>query len=182
MWVRFLFIILVGGAFGLAAGCNQPHANWGGKKQAQSDPLAARCPVKAVVCRYKLRPQEFKSLDPEGDPNPEGFSCEVLLMSRETGRGMLADGTLQARMYRVDIMPDGTVQRPLVFESWAVDTKSIPHSLQETAFGYVYVPTFLWGDADVLGRDVEIVIEYQSLDDVKIRSKPHSSRVPGRKM
>lgn len=180
---RSVFVILAGGTLAIAAGCNQPRTDWGRPKN-QHDPGAnvRVSPVQKVVCLFDPTPQQFKSLDPDGDPNPEGFACTVYLVSRETSKGILADGKLQARMYRVDVLPDGTVQRPLVYESQAVPTKTVTRSTRPSQFGWAYVPIFYWGDADVLGCEVEIVVEYVTPDGIKTRSQTHSFKVPARKL
>ena len=161
-----------------AAGCAEgPTWNLGGQSTS-APPMAPPEDVGQVICLYQQ--PYFKSFDREGDRNPEGFKFNMYLGSRKTGRGVLTHGTLQTRMYRRDPQPDGSVQRTEVC-AWTQDLADVPRTTQEFALGWAYVPHFYWGDADVLGTEVEIVTWYEAPDGRKVYAQTQTTKVPAPK-
>jgi hypothetical protein len=132
-----------------------------------------------VVCIYRQDP--FRSYDAEGDPNPEGFSFTLYLESHKTGKGVLADGTLRAKMYAIDRDPQGQPVRTPVQE-WSVPLKQVPRSKKPSVMGWAYVPQFVWGgNADILGKEVEVVVSYESPDGRIVRGQTKRLLVPHRR-
>jgi hypothetical protein len=161
-----------------AGGCG-PNEGWEQAGQSKGDPpLAPPEDIHEVVCFYQ--PPFWKSLDPQGDPNPEGFKFTMYLLSRETKRGVLTEGVLQTRMYRNDRLPDGTIERTEVC-SWTQDLTDIPRTRRAFELGWPYVPHFYWGNADVLGSEVEIVTWYETPKGRKVYARTQTHKVPARK-
>ncbi len=159
-------------------GCTDQQG-WGGNKQAAGS--SAGSPgheVGRVICFYQ--PPVWLNLDIEGDPNPEGFKFNMYLVSRKTGRGIIAKGVLQSRMYVTDRLPDETTQRREVC-AWTRDLDQVVRTTREYELGWGYQPRFYWGDADVLGRSIEIVTWYEAPNGRKVYARTHSERVPARK-
>jgi hypothetical protein len=138
-------------------------------------------PVMKVIPFFAPEPACFRSFDAEGDPNPEGFAFTLYLQSARTGKGIHPEGTLQVKMYRLEPTVQGIVTRALVYESEPVPVHTLTYSTQRTALGWGYAPSFYWGDADVLGYRVEVVVEFTGEDGRVVRSQPRSLKVPARK-
>ena len=159
-------------------GCTQGQG-WMEGGQSEADPsLSGSDDIVTLVCLYQ--PPFWKSFDLEGDPNPEGFKFNMYLLSRETGRGVLTTGLLETRMYRRDRLPDGTIERPEVC-AWTQDLTDIPHTTRAFELGWAYVPHFCWGDAEVLGSEVEIVNWYRAPDGRQVYARTQTLRVPAPK-
>ena len=160
------------------AGCSEGW-DWTLDGQSGADPpMADPDGVFKVVCLYQ--PRFWQSFDPQGDPNPEGFKFNMYLLSRQTERGVLTRGVLQTQMYRRDRQPDGTVQRTEVC-AWTQDLADIPHTTREFELGWAYVPHLHWGDASVLGSEVEIVNWYEAPDGRKVYARTQTLKVPAQK-
>ncbi len=80
-------------------------------------------------------------------------------------------------MYRLDPLPDGSTQRVPVVE-WTQDLKDVPQIMREQMVGWGYQPHFHWGDADVLGREVEFVLWYEDPTGRRVGATPKILRVP----
>jgi hypothetical protein len=132
-----------------------------------------------VVCIYRQDP--FRSYDAEGDPNPEGFSFTLYLESHKTGKGVLADGTLRAKMYAIERDSQGESSRRPV-QDWSVSLDKVPRSKKPSVMGWAYVPQFVWGDnADILGKEVEVVVSYEAPDGRIVRGQTKRLLVPHRR-
>jgi hypothetical protein len=128
-----------------------------------------------------FKPPVFRSFDQQGDPNPEGFACIVYLFSGDTGKGVKGNGTLHVRMYRVKPSEQGKVTRELV-QTWSDPIASMTQTKRPYMAGHAYLPQYYWGDADVLGDQIEVVFEYEMPDGRRVRSAATTLRVPGAKV
>jgi hypothetical protein len=174
MYVKQLTSAACLAAILLTAGCAEPgpdgRQDWQLKEQnAQQDQ------VKQVVCFFTQ--SMWQSFDAEGDRNPEGFKFTLYLLSARTGLGVLVDGLIRVKMYSVDRDEDNRIVRKLVQE-WNMKTSDLPRAREQRAFGYAYVPYLYWGDIDVLGRQVEISVEYESPSGRVVRSQTTTHKVP----
>jgi len=154
-------------------GCNR-----GGGMRGERQSPAVDTDVYRVVCFFP--PNMWKSFDHAGDLNPEGFAFVMYLLSRETNRGVIADGTLQILLYTVQELENGAVERHLARE-WTADMSEIPRR-QQTRFGIGYQPTVHWGDLNVFGERVEIVVKYESPTGRVVQGQTHATKVPKRKV
>ena len=180
--VHFAGVVLLSVALAaVVGGCVEPAASPGGHGLTKPSPPPPPCPIAKVVCFFSPPPRNFKSFDAEGDPDPEGFACGALyLISRDTGKGVLAEGMLDVKMYRLQAGAEGKLQREMVRE-WTVAMNSLPRSNKPSAMGWGYAPMFHWGDVDVLGAEIELVFEYESPEGHKVRSQTHHFQVPSSK-
>ncbi len=160
----------------VSGGCTADRVNWFQPKQQakKSDPGPD---IESVVCFYP--PNMWQSFDKEGDLNPEGFSFVLYLISGATQKGVWTDGKLNVSMYRVDRKDDGSVKRSLACD-WPVDMSRLPRR-QPGKLGFSYQPALCWGDLDVLGDEVEIVVQYESPGGKTVQSQTHRTKVPARK-
>lgn len=135
--------------------------------------------VYRVLCFYP--PNMWKSFDPEGDLNPEGFSFVMYLVSRKTNKGTFADGTFRVEIYeRGEPDAAGRRLRRLVFETSA-PMDQIPRRVP-TMLGSGYQPSVFWGDLDIYGADIELVIKYESPTGRVVPSETVNLKVPQRKV
>jgi hypothetical protein len=66
-----------------------------------------------------------------------------------------------------------------VFEAQA-DMNDLPRR-EPGKFGYGYQPQIYWGDLEVYGKDIEIVIQYESPGGRVLQSQTKRVRVPARR-
>ena len=136
--------------------------------------------IMKVVCFY--RPNPFMSFDRAGDPDPEGFTFTLFLISRHNTKGVLENGSLTVRMFRIDPRAPATERRTLVRE-WTVETGTLVQSTRpHPLFGMGYQPQFAWEKSDdVLGREIEVVAAFTTRDGRTIQSQTKALRVPAHK-
>jgi hypothetical protein len=135
--------------------------------------------VYRVVCFYP--PNMWRSFDVEGDLNPEGFAFVMYLISQQTNKGVFADGTFWVEIYQRGPLTDsGRRPRHLVFESSA-PMRDLPRRTP-TLLRNGYQPTVYWGDLELYGADIEIVIKYESPTGRIVSSETISVKVPERKV
>jgi hypothetical protein len=130
-----------------------------------------------VVCFYT--PNMWRSFDKAGNLDPEGFAFVMYLWSGKTERGAYADGLFRAKMYRLSRDDEGKTVRELARE-WTAATSDLPRR-GESRLGYSYQPSLYWGDLDIYGAEVEIVIQFESPDERVVQSQTHRTKVPRRK-
>ena len=173
--MRFAVLLLIVSMF---AGCAGPSTSVKTVNRHGLPASLVKNDVYKVVCVF---PQTmWQSYDQAGDSNPEGFRFLVYLLSKSTRKGAYADGFLHVKMFRMDQMPDGRNERVLV-QNWMVGTEELPRRESSKLTGYSYQPSLYWGDVDILGETVEIVVQYESLDGKTIQSQTKQVRVPRRK-
>jgi len=131
-----------------------------------------------VVCGYPLN--MWQSYDKAGDLNPEGFAFVMYLLSSTTGKGVHTDGCIRVSMYEINRGPEGISGRILAHE-WLADTADL-RERTPTSCGYGYDVYLHWGDLDVFGREVEIVVRYEAPDGRVVQSQTKPTRVPARKV
>ena len=134
-----------------------------------------RSEVTRVVCFYATNP--FRSFDPAGDRDVEGFVVKVLLFSGKAGRGIAEDGVIRLKMYRMDRNRQGKTVRTFVRE-WSVETAGLPLATAPL-FGKGYVLKFGWAEEDnVLGYEIQIVTTFEAKDGRIIQSQTKPMSVP----
>jgi len=149
----------------------------------QSKPAAAEPPksdpteIVRVICHYS--PWPWLSFDVEGNPDPEGFGVVVYLASSQTGKGVFTEGQLHVEMYRWQGAGKDRARERVC--DWTQPLEKLPRAKRETVQGWAYAPQFYWGDADVLGRDIDVVISYLSPSGRVVRAVTKPLRVPARR-
>jgi len=131
-----------------------------------------------VVCFFPI--DTWKSFDRAGDRNPEGFAFVLYLLDCATGRGAYAGGLVHVHMYRINHDADGKKSRELV-QDWTLDHDQL-NARKPTRLGYGYQPFLSWGkNVDVLGEEVEIVVQYESPTGDVVQAQTVHRKVPPRK-
>ena len=173
MRLRTLMILI--GLACLIGGCAGLRSARDGQKGAPQDTDVYR-----VVCFYP--PNMWKSFDPEGDLNPEGFSFVMYLISRKTNKGILTDGNFYVEIYkRGEVNESGRRPRLLMFQTNA--PMSVLPRRAPTLLGAGYQPIVYWGDdLNLLGEAIEIVIKYESPTGRTVASETVNVKVPDRKV
>lgn len=174
---KCLIVSLVG--LSPLAGCNEstqprPLFSPAQTRPASSPQAGAHDDVYKVVCFYP--PNMWQSFDAAGDRNPEGFVFVMYLLSQKSDKGVYADGTLHVDLFCIDHLPDAPPRRSLV-QNWSVHTSELPRR-KETRLGAGYQPSLYWGDADVLGKEVQIVVRFESASGKVLQSQTVHKRVP----
>ena len=155
------------------------NAVWDTSAQANGpEHLAPPDEVFRLVCAYQ--PPFWKNYHPEQADAIEGFKFNLYCISRKTSKGVLTEGVLQTRMFEWQELEDGTRQRHEIC-SWTQPLKDTPRTRQEYQFGWAYQPHYFWGEIDVAGKDVEVVVWLESADRRKIYAQTRFLRVPDRR-
>lgn len=158
------------------AGCAQDHQGLALLRPKASNAPANRAnDVSNVVCFFPAN--MWQSFDVEGDTKPEGFAFVLYLVSGKTGKGSYVDGQLKVSMYKFDRAPDGSKVRSLA-QDWSVDTRDLPKR-KATRLGVGYQPYMYWGDTKVLGKEIEIMVQYRSPSGQRVVGQTVHLKVPG---
>ncbi len=159
----------------LASGCAE-NGSWNIAGQSRRrTPLASPDDVFRVVCTYQ--PPYWKNYSPEKSDRVEGFKFNLYLVSRRTGRGIHTEGMLHTRMFVRQELPDGSIERTEVC-AWSQPLQDTPRTAREFALGWAYQPLYYWGEIEVAGEEVEIVVWYESPTGRKVYAQPQFLKVP----
>lgn len=133
-----------------------------------------------IGIRKIISQEPWLSFNREGLRQAEGFKATVYLESGKTGRGAFGDGTIRVSMYVVDRGADGETLQ--LAARWELDPEqSIPwRARRPTQLGWGYGLRLPWGEANVNGREIELVFQYLRRDGVVLSSEPMRLRVPPR--
>lgn len=175
MLLRMVFVFVTG--MTVTAGCT-PGQGWdfGGQQRGSQD-APAENEVYRLVCAFQ--PPFWKNYRPERSGAIEGFKFNLYLISRKTNRGVLTSGTLQTRMYLRKPGEDGSPQRVEAC-SWTQSLEDTPRTVREFEIGWGYQPHYFWGDLDLAGQEVEIIIWYETPAGRKVYAAPRFLKVPAR--
>jgi len=110
---------------------------------------------------------------------PEGLKFTVFLGSARETIGVFGDGTMIVEMFRVDHDDQGKAIRVSV-KKWSYNTEQCYpfRSKRRTRYGWGYGLRLPWGDADVLGEEIVLVVSFKRLDGISIHSQPKYLKVP----
>lgn len=170
----FRFVVFACVGFGaILSGCNDPAWTFD-----QSGARARGTDIYKVVCFYP--PNMWRSFDEAGDRNIEGFTFILYLISSETERGALVDGTIDVQIFTVDTVDGFQTSRVLAYE-WSRSTAELPER-NPTKLGHGYQPSVDWDTLDLFNRDIEVLVRYIAPDGSIIPSRTASLKVPPRKL
>lgn len=153
-------------------GCNDP--------QWSLDPARSgtKSDIYKVICFYPAN--MWRSFDEAGDRNIEGFTFILYLISSSTERGAIADGHIEVQLFRVDTVGDKQTNRVLAYQ-WSRPTSELLQR-NPTKLGYGYQPSVDWGDTDLFGKELEILVRYVAPNGTIIPSRTATVTVPARKL
>jgi len=162
----------------VAGGCNEP-ANW--NLSLQREETAANAPLDPNIVQVVAvtRTDPWINFNPELYPNPDGISVMLYLISGRTGKGAFGDGVIRATMYVLEPGPDGKRKRRKVHEWRFEPDEAYPYRIKKKyLIGWAYGLRLCWGKADVLGKEIALVFEFERRDGKIIRAQPKLLRVP----
>ena len=112
---------------------------------------------------------------------PEGLKFTIFLSAAGRDLGVFGDGTLIVEMFRVDRNEIGEPVRVLV-KKWSFNTKQayVFRIKEPTRYGWAYGMRLSWGDADVLGREIEVITSFKRHDGTIVYGRPMLLKVPKR--
>ena len=142
----------------------------------------ARVPLDPDIIRavaiYSKNP--WLNFDPTNSRRPGGFTFKSLwLVSARTERGAFGDGIIRVVMTMVDKDESGNkVMREV--QTWSYDPEeALPYRAKEKQLlGYGYQLRCKWDDADVLGKEVGIRVEFERKDGRIIVGQTNHFKVP----
>lgn len=153
-------------------GCQQP---LGGRRPGD---VRLETNIIKVVPFFSQSP--FGSTGGGGKTNGFVIHALYLVAPTETGEtGVFGDGIIHVSMFVVESAADGKTTRRLVHE-WLFDPEqAAPYrSKKRYVGGYGYQLHCPWGDADVLGKKVEIEVNFERRDGQVVRSRSRQFVVP----
>jgi len=112
---------------------------------------------------------------------PRGVIIEALYLEGRDGKGVFGDGVIRPKMYVSEMKPDGTRDWVLTKE-WKYEVEeAIPfRSKRPTVGGWGYRLHLVWGDMDIKGREIRIIVSFERRDGIVITSRKKDFRVPQR--
>ncbi len=119
-----------------------------------------------------------------GGSKPGGFVIGALYLVAPTEkggeRGVFGDGIIHVYMYVLEKAADGkTVNRRLAKEWLYTPEQALPYRTKRPFLGgYGYQLHCAWGDADVLGKRIEIEVRFERKDGRVITGRPKQYIVP----
>jgi hypothetical protein len=170
---------LGGSLAGLLAVLNVGCQGWGGGLGTQrvSDPPLEPNIIQVVPCW---------SQDPfgpvGGGSKPGGFVIGALYLVAPTEkggeRGVFGDGIIHVLMYVLE--QQGEKENRRLVREWLFDPEQARPYRTKKAYvgGYGYQLHCAWGDADVVGKRVELEVSFERKDGQVVHSRPRQYIVP----
>lgn len=118
-----------------------------------------------------------------GQTEPGGLVISALYLFTPDGtggvKGVFGDGLIHIKLYVVNVDEQGSRARTLAKEWVYTPEQAMPYrTIRPSIMGYAYQIHCAWGDADVLGKDVEVEVEFERRDGRIISSRPKSLKIP----
>lgn len=177
--IRAVLLALAAAGVLLAAGCVQPEQGLGGPDGAIVDTVA-RMPtepnVVSVVAFYKSTAPWLWNAD---RTRVSGIYVSALYLLGPKGLGVFGDGVICPRMFVVETGKEGKRHAKQVKE-WAFNVKeAIPFRAKEKrTLGWGYGILLPFGDLDVSGREIQMVVCFERTDGRLVTSSKQTFLVP----
>lgn len=175
-------------AAGLAAGAGcAPGGTAGANRTA--DRNAKRAPTPQEVMQMPLEPNivqvatHYSTFNPwiwaADKSKPRGLVISSVYLSRAEPKGVFGDGIIRARLYTLEPTPEGG-QKPVLVKEWPFDVEqAMPwRAKKETAMGWGYRLPLDWGDLDLSGKEIRVIVAFERPDGRIVESGKKDFRVP----
>jgi len=170
----------------LSTGCTnqlqttQPQAR-DNSKSAQPTPAQVRQMIDPNVVGVAAFYDPFNPwLWTEDHGKPRGLLIRALYLQGSKGKGVFGDGTIRPKLYVREIQ-NGQEQWQLAKEwSYTVDQAMNYRTNREFALGWGYRLGLPWGDLNLAGREVRIIVEFERNNGQIVASDKKDFLVPGR--
>lgn len=170
--VQSLFVLLLVCVFGCqSAGLNRAGATPGTSKRPRPYPPVA---IQRIACVYDQRP--WLNLDLHGDRSPEGFWFRAYL-DPGGGKGVFADGQFKIELYEITRAANGEPQRRLAGD-WHYRSNEVNTIAKPGMLGRGYWVQLGWTDANLAGKEIEIVTRFEDTFGNIARAGVKRLRVP----
>ncbi len=140
-----------------------------------------------------VRPVPWINFDSSDPTKVNGIAINMYLYSARAQKGVFGSGTIRVIVYE-DVSfqkgkngkapsPDGKKTGEKLYEWELPPDKAMAYRVvrrpdREIVLGDAYQLRLSWGDTDLKGRHVAIVLEYQRTDGQMVRRKPFFRRIP----
>lgn len=112
---------------------------------------------------------------------PQGLKFSVFLTASDSELGVFGDGIIRIEMFRID---RGSNDQPLrtPVRQWSFDAQeAYPYRRKKpTRYGWAYGFRLPWGDVEVLGREILLIVSFERPDGTVIHGQPKYLKVPKR--
>lgn len=126
-------------------------------------------------------PEPWLNFDPVPTDVPGGLRFTLYLAPTGSPKGVFGDGTIHVEMHRVDRTADGKAEIALVRKwSFTTDEARVYRARDKRRLGWGYGMRLDWGDVDVLGREIMVIVSFERKDGRTVRGRPKYFQVPHR--
>lgn len=159
-----------------------PPAPGGGAAGTPDDGGLPGDDVNIIGVRKFISQEPWLSFNKEGVRQAEGLKATVYLESGTSGKGAFGDGILRVVLYSVHRDPqtgEETLRREYRWD--LTPRQSVPwRAKQQSVQGWGYGLRLNWGNAEVRGREIELVFQFIRRDGNIVTGEPQRLRVPER--
>ncbi|NOT02855.1 MAG: hypothetical protein HOP29_19825 [Phycisphaerales bacterium] len=144
----------------------------------QSARVAGRSDIVRVSTFYSSQ-DVWLNFDQPPTLVPQGFKCSVFLTPAEGEQGAFGDGTIKFEIYRVDRDEQGAGANTLVHtESFEKERAYGYRGRIPKRYGWGYGFRIPWGEADLRGQEIMVVVSFVRKDGRTIAGQPKYFKVP----
>jgi hypothetical protein len=95
------------------------------------------------------------------------------------GKGVFGDGVIRPKLYTFELTPEGK-RVPKLVKEWSFDVEQADpfRAKEKRAYGWGYALPLMFGDLDLGGREVQLVISFDRSDGFPCTSGPKHLKVP----
>jgi len=149
-----------------------------------------RAPTPMQVAQMQTEPDIaavvaiYNSTDPwiwtEDRSRVRGIVVGGLYLIGPDDKAVFGDGVIHPKLYLIEKDAEGR-QKAVSAKEWSfdVDEALLLRSKKETTFGWGYLLPLDWGDLDLSGREIRMLIVFERSDGLVVKTKsPKHFRVP----
>lgn len=132
--------------------------------------------ISAVAAFYDANRWWLKSPDQSGIT---GIKVGALYLFGPKGMGVFGEGVIRPKLYILERKPDGS-RTPVLAKEWSFDiNQAIPlRAKKPTAMGWGYALFLDWGDLELAGKEIRMIISFERPDGHVVQSGKRDFRVP----
>jgi hypothetical protein len=185
----------------ILAGCQNPRNDASGAPQSRPAPAIGDMPSQRKSGPPRKLDPKLEEVIRMREPNVVGISClydpfnpwlwnserthikgvkvGALYLLGPESTGVFGDGVIRPRIYVLQRDQQGKADYKLLKE-WSFNTQeAIPfRAKRRTRWGWGYGLFLSWGDLDLTGRDIRLIVNFERLDGLVIAGNKKDWRVP----
>jgi len=110
---------------------------------------------------------------------PQGLKFSVFLTASDRELGVFGDGTIHVDLFQTQGTPDSAANR-VHLKRWSFNAEQARpfRAKKPTRYGWGYGLRLPWGDLDVRGKEIQIIVSFERRDGRVISGLPQYLKVP----